>query len=104
MILKKVKLYGVSGFPRLGTMLNGVWMPDIKSTQLSGVLAGLAPVRSIVQIGSGFKDLVVVPVKEYKKDGRVYRSFSKGVQHFTKNTTNELLKFGVKIAAEHKHY
>ena len=74
-------------------------MPDIKSTQLSGVLAGLAPVRSIVQIGSGFKDLVVVPVKEYKKDGRVYRSFSKGVQHFTKNTTNELLKFGVKIAA-----
>ncbi|CAM9014244.1 unnamed protein product [Wickerhamomyces anomalus] len=99
MILKKVKLYGVSGFPRLGTMLNGVWMPDIKSTQLSGVLAGLAPVRSIVQIGSGFKDLVVVPVKEYKKDGRVYRSFSKGVQHFTKNTTNELLKFGVKIAA-----
>lgn len=99
MILKKVTLYGVSGFPRLGAMLNGLWMPDIKSTQLSGVLAGLAPVRSIVQIGSGFKDLVVVPVKEYQKDGRIYRSFSKGFQHFTKNTTNELLKFGVKIAA-----
>lgn len=99
MILKKITLYGVSGFPRLGVMLNGLWMPDIKSTQLSGVLSGLAPVRSIVQIGSGFKDLVVVPVKEYRKDGRVYRSFSKGVQHFTKNTTNELLKFGVKIAA-----
>jgi len=99
MILKKVKLYGISGFPRLGQMLNGLWMPDIKSTQLSGVLAGLAPVRSIVSIGSGFKDLVVVPVNEYKKDGRIYRSFSKGFQHFTKNTTNELLKFGVKIAA-----
>ncbi|CCH45571.1 Autophagy-related protein [Wickerhamomyces ciferrii] len=99
MILKKITLYGISGFPKLGKLLNGLWMPDIRSTQLSGVLSGLASVRSLVQIGNGVKGLVVVPMKEYKKDGRIYRSFSKGVEHFTKNTTNELLKFGVKIAA-----
>ncbi|KAH3674923.1 hypothetical protein WICMUC_002943 [Wickerhamomyces mucosus] len=99
MVLKQVTLYGISGFPKLGVLLNGIWMPDIKSTQLSGVLAGLAPVRSVVNIGSGLKDLVLIPVQEYKKDGRIYRSFSKGVEHFTRNTTNELLKFGVKLAA-----
>jgi autophagy-related protein 2 len=98
MVLKKVTLYGVSGFPRLGQLLNGLWMPDIKQTQLTGVLSGLAPVRSIYKIGSNFKDLVVVPMNEYKKDGRVYRSVSKGVTEFGKNTTSELLKFGIKLA------
>lgn len=99
MVLKALTLYGISGFPRLGQALNGLWMPDIKSTQLSGVLTGLAPVRSIAKIGSGFKDLVAVPVKEYRKDGRFYRSFSKGVQQFSKTTTNEMIKLGVKLAA-----
>ncbi|KAH3684069.1 hypothetical protein WICPIJ_004971 [Wickerhamomyces pijperi] len=99
MIMKQVTLHGVSGFARLGQLLNGLWMPDIRSNQLSGVLSGLAPVRSVVNIGSGFKDLILIPMNEYKKDGRLYRSVSKGVEHFAKNTTNELVKFGVKLAA-----
>lgn len=99
MVLKSVTLYGISGFSKLGVALNDLWMPDIKSNQLSGILTGLAPVRSIAKIGSGIKDLVVVPANEYKKDGRLYRSISKGVQQFTKTTTSEVLKFGVKLAA-----
>lgn len=98
LVLKSVNLFGVPGFPRLNQLLNGLWMPDIKQTQLTGVISGLAPVRSIYNIGSNFKDLVVVPLNEYKKDGRVYRSVSKGVTAFGKNTTNELLKFGIKLA------
>lgn len=99
MTLNHVKLYGISGFPRLNKMLNGIWMPDIRSNQLGDVLAGLAPVRSIVRLGSGFKDLVVVPVREYKKDGRVMRSIQKGAWMFARNTTSELIKFGAKLAA-----
>ncbi|OWB60018.1 hypothetical protein B5S29_g883 [[Candida] boidinii] len=99
MTLRKVILYGVPGFPRLNTLLNGLWMPDITSTQLSTVLAGLAPVKSIVKIGSGFRDLVTVPITEYKKDGRVMRSLQKGAFAFAKGAGNELLKFGVKLAA-----
>ena len=99
MVLKRVKLYGISGFPRLSQMLNGIWMPDIRSNQLGDVLAGLAPVRSIVRLGSGLKDLVVVPVREYRKDGRVIRSIQKGAWQFARNTTSELVKFGAKLAA-----
>jgi autophagy-related protein 2 len=99
MVLNHVKLYGVAGFPRLGVMLNGIWMPDIRSNQLGDVLAGLAPVRSIVRLGSGLRDLVVVPVREYRKDGRVIRSLQKGAWQFARNTTSELVKFGAKLAA-----
>ncbi|KAG7889494.1 hypothetical protein KL936_003068 [Ogataea polymorpha] len=99
MVLKKLVLYGIPGFARLHKMLNDLWMPDIKRNQLGGVLSGLAPVKSIVKIGSGFKELVAVPLKEYEKDGRVIRGLQKGALSFAKITGGELLKFGVKLAA-----
>ncbi|KAJ8098008.1 hypothetical protein POJ06DRAFT_270821 [Lipomyces tetrasporus] len=97
-ILRGVVLYGVLGFPRLFQMLNDIWMPDIKSTQLGDVLAGVAPVRSLVKLGSGVRDLVVVPIREYKRDGRVVRSLQKGAIRFAQVTTNELVNLGAKLA------
>ena len=98
MVLRHVIIYGVSGFDKLGKTLNDVWMPDIKRNQLPGVLAGLAPVRSLVNVGSGVRDLVVVPMREYRKDGRVLRSIQKGALSFAKTTTTELAKLGAKLA------
>ena len=99
MVMKRIVLYGISGYPRLVQMLHDIWMPDIRSTQLGGVLAGIAPVRSLIRLGTGVRDLVVVPVREYRKDGRIVRSIQKGAWRFAKTTTNELVKFGAKIAA-----
>lgn len=98
MVLRHVIIYGVSGFDRLGNTLNDIWMPDVKRNQLPGVLAGLAPIRSLVNVGGGVKDLVVIPMREYKKDGRVVRSIQKGATSFVKTTSNELVKLGAKLA------
>ncbi|KAN0083683.1 hypothetical protein V8E54_002771 [Elaphomyces granulatus] len=98
MVLRHVIVYGVSGFDKLGQTLNDIWMPDIKRNQLPDVLAGLAPIRSLVNVGSGVKDLVVIPMREYKKDGRVVRSIQKGALAFAKTTTSELVKLGAKLA------
>jgi autophagy-related protein 2 len=98
MVLRHVIIYGVSGFDRLGHTLNDIWMPDIKRNQLPGVLAGLAPIRSLVNVGGGVRDLVVVPMREYQKDGRIVRSIQKGALAFAKTTSNELVKLGAKLA------
>lgn len=98
MVLRRVIIYGVSGFDKLGKTLNDIWMPDIKRNQLPGILAGLAPVRSLVNVGGGVRDLVVVPIREYRKDGRIVRSFQKGAVAFAKTTTSELVKLGAKLA------
>ncbi|KAI0179252.1 hypothetical protein GGR52DRAFT_298281 [Hypoxylon sp. FL1284] len=98
MVLRHTIIYGASGFDRLGKTLNDIWMPDVKKNQLPGVLAGLAPVRSLVNVGSGFKDLVEIPIKEYKKDGRIVRSISKGAVAFAKTTGTEIVKLGAKLA------
>lgn len=98
MVLRHVIIYGVSGFDKLGHTLNDIWMPDIKRNQLPSVLAGLAPIRSLVNVGGGVKDLVVVPMREYRKDGRIVRSIQKGALSFAKTTSNELVKLGAKLA------
>ena len=98
MILRRVILYGVSGFDRLGIMLNNIWTPDVRRNQLPGILAGLAPIRSLVNVGSGVKDLVVVPMREYQKDGRIVRSIQKGALAFAKTTSKELIGLGAKLA------
>lgn len=98
MVLRHTIIYGVSGFDKLGKTLNDIWMPDIKQNQLPGVLAGIAPVRSLVNVGGGIRDLVVIPIREYRKDGRIVRSLQKGALAFAKTTTSEVVKFGAKLA------
>ncbi|OBT84930.1 hypothetical protein VE02_06630 [Pseudogymnoascus sp. 03VT05] len=98
MVLRHTILYGVSGFDRLGKMLNDVWMPEIKQNQLPGILAGLAPVRSLANFGGGVRDLVEIPVREYRKDGRLVRALGKGAAAFAKTSGTELIKLGAKLA------
>ncbi|KAF2470991.1 uncharacterized protein BDR25DRAFT_314163 [Lindgomyces ingoldianus] len=97
-ILRHAIVYGITSFDKLHKTLNDVWMPDVKRNQLPGVLSGLAAVRPIVNVGSGVRDLVVVPMREYRKDGRIVRSLQKGVYAFAKNTTSEAARLGAKIA------
>ncbi|KAJ1326708.1 autophagy-related protein 2 [Microdochium nivale] len=98
LVLRHTIIYGVRGFDRLGETLNDIWTPDVKRNQLPGILAGLAPIRSIVNVGSGFKNLIEVPIKEYQKDGRIVRSIGKGAAAFAKTTGTEIVKLGAKLA------
>lgn len=98
MVLRRVILYGVSGFDRMGIMLNNIWSPDVKRNQLPGVLAGLAPIRPLVDVTSGVRDLIAVPIREYRKDGRIVRSIQKGALAFAKTTATELVNLGAKLA------
>ena len=97
--LKKAVIYGAHGFPKVGRALGQVYGPYIQKHQLSGLLAGLAPIKSIINVGNGVRDLVTIPVKEYKRDGRLLHGLQKGSLSFAKVTTNELLRLGVKLAS-----
>ncbi|OQO01974.1 hypothetical protein B0A48_12447 [Cryoendolithus antarcticus] len=96
--LKHVIIYGLQGFDPLHKTLNDIWSPDVTRNQLPTVLAGLAPVRSLVNIGTGVRDVVAIPIREYKKDGRIVRSIQKGAFHFGKTTAAELARLGAKVA------
>ncbi|KAI7191841.1 hypothetical protein KC363_g3646 [Hortaea werneckii] len=96
--LRHTIVYGLRGFAPLHKTLNDIWTPDVIRNQLPTVLSGLAPVRSLANIGAGMRDVVAIPVREYKKDGRLVRSIQKGALQFGKTTTSELARLGAKLA------
>ncbi|TKA74401.1 hypothetical protein B0A49_03977 [Cryomyces minteri] len=96
--LRHCIVYGIRGFDKLHKTLSEIWSPDVKLNQLPGILAGLGPVRGLVNVSAGVKDLVAIPILEYRKDGRLLRSVGKGARAFAKTTTSELARLGAKLA------
>jgi autophagy-related protein 2 len=70
----------------------------VKATQLVDVISGVAPIRSVVNVGSGVADLVLLPIAQYKKDGRVVRGMRKGATAFMRSTGMEALRLGARLA------
>ena len=93
-----LNLKQITGWPKLFEMLNDLWTPDVKATQLAEVISGVAPIRSIVNVGSGVADLILLPIAQYKKDGRIVRGLQKGATAFVKSTAIEAVKMGAKLA------
>lgn len=97
-VLRHVILHGIEGGDQLHKSLHSIWMGDILQNQLRGVLAGLAPIRPLVNVGTGIQNLIVVPMQEYRKDGRIMRSIQKGAVAFARTTTRELARLGARVA------
>ncbi|TDL27313.1 hypothetical protein BD410DRAFT_762110 [Rickenella mellea] len=98
MTLRHIALKGITGWARLGDTLNDLWTPDVKANQLADVISGVAPIRSVVNVGSGVADLVLLPIAQYKKDGRIIRGVQKGTTAFVKSTAVEAIKLGARLA------
>ncbi|KAG0211295.1 autophagy- protein 2 [Mortierella sp. NVP41] len=98
MTLQEVRLHGINGFAKMGQDLVAAWLPHIRSTQVPNMVSGLTPIRSLVNLGSGIADLVLLPIEQYKRDGHIIRGLQKGGQAFTRATTLEALKIGAKLA------
>ncbi|CAK3740877.1 Hypothetical predicted protein [Lecanosticta acicola] len=96
--LQHVIVYGLQGFEQLHPRLNDIWTGDVKRNQLPTIMAGLAPVRSLVNLGNGVKEVVAVPIAEYRRHGRIVQSIRAGGVIFGKTTTAELARLGAKVA------
>ncbi len=70
----------------------------MKANQLVDVISGVSPIRSAVNVGSGIADLILLPIAQYKKDGRVIRGLQKGTKAFVKSTAMEAIKLGAQLA------
>ncbi|KZV84269.1 hypothetical protein EXIGLDRAFT_727477, partial [Exidia glandulosa HHB12029] len=98
MTLRHITLSGLTGWPRLFDTLNDLWTPDVKANQLADIISGVAPIRSIVNVGSGVADLVLLPIAQYKKDKRLFRGMQKGATSFVKSTAMEAIRLGAQLA------
>lgn len=83
--LKNMKKRNVKGYDRLRKYVVDEWYNDITKRQLHNVAYSVGPMHSIVKLVSGVRDLVVLPVESYRKDGQIVRGFQKGTKSFGTN-------------------
>ncbi|XP_065067241.1 autophagy-related protein 2 homolog B-like [Rhopilema esculentum] len=107
--LKLKRLCCRSGLLGTDKILNYVlneWLTDIRRNQIPGILGGVGPTYSFVQLYQGIKDLFWLPVQQYRQDGRLVRGLQKGAHSFSTSTAMAVLEITnrivqtVQVAAE----
>lgn len=98
MVFRHVILRGVSGWSTLYYRLNEVWAPDVRANQMSDILSGITPIRSLVNVGTGVVDLVLLPVDQYRKEGKWQRGAKLGAKSFAQSAALEAINLGGKLA------
>ncbi|KAJ8390814.1 hypothetical protein AAFF_G00099460 [Aldrovandia affinis] len=83
---------GLLGVEKLFSYAISEWLNDIKKNQLPGLLGGVGPIHSLVQLVQGFRDLVWLPIEQYRKDGRIVRGFQRGAASFGTSTAMAALE------------
>lgn len=83
---------GLLGVDKLFAYAMNEWLNDIKKNQLPGLLGGVGPIHSLVQLVQGFRDLVWLPIEQYRKDGRIVRGFQRGTSSFGTSTAMAALE------------
>uniref|UniRef100_A0A8C2EPM9 Autophagy related 2B n=1 Tax=Cyprinus carpio TaxID=7962 RepID=A0A8C2EPM9_CYPCA len=83
---------GLLGVDKLFSYAINEWLNDIKKNQLPGLLGGVGPIHSLVQLVQGFRDLVWLPIEQYRKDGRIVRGFQRGTASFGTSTAMAALE------------
>ncbi|SCZ96129.1 BZ3500_MvSof-1268-A1-R1_Chr8-1g10024 [Microbotryum saponariae] len=96
--LRRLVVTGIAGSTRLSDLVQDIWTQDVKANQLADVISGIGPVRSVVNVGSGVANLVLLPIEQFRKDGRVVRGLQKGATAFALQTTMEALSVGARLA------
>ncbi|RKP36793.1 ATG C terminal domain-containing protein [Dimargaris cristalligena] len=99
MTLKGTQVTGIKGWDRLGAALVADWIPHITHTQIPGMVTGVSPIRSAINLGTGVVDLLVLPIEQYKKDGRVVKGLQNGARSFNRTTASEAIKIGTKFTS-----
>ena len=89
--LQSFEIYGCSGWDGCFVELAKYWAIDFAKHQTHKYVAGIQPVRSLVNMGSGIADLVIIPVQQYKHDGRITKGIQKGATSAVTKITLETL-------------
>ncbi|XP_059566161.1 autophagy-related protein 2 homolog A isoform X1 [Myotis daubentonii] len=89
--------HGLLGVDKvLGYALNE-WLQDIRKNQLPGLLRGVGPMHSVVQLFQGFRDLLWLPIEQYRKDGRLMRGLQRGAASFGSSTASAALELSNRL-------
>ncbi|KAI3648395.1 hypothetical protein MP228_006249 [Amoeboaphelidium protococcarum] len=97
--LPSVSLRAVNGPSECVSKILQMWIPHVMQHDSKGIVAGITPLRNISNVGSSVIDMVLLPIGEYQRSGRVLSSLQKGSTQLFKTATMETIKLGSKVVS-----
>ncbi|VDK70104.1 unnamed protein product [Onchocerca ochengi] len=74
---------GLLGYDRCIKFAMNAWLNDINNKQLVQFITSYGPIKSLVEIGFGIRDLFLMPVNEYCRDeGHIVKGLQRGAESF----------------------
>ena len=77
--------------------LTSYYSNEVKNNNSLNIITGLSPVKTVVKIGSGIVNLVIIPSREGFQNARWKYGFKKGLQNCKTSTLSEFANIGYKI-------
>ncbi|KAG8438091.1 hypothetical protein GDO86_008686 [Hymenochirus boettgeri] len=89
--------HGLLGAEKVVSYALNEWLTDIRKNQLPGILGGVGPMHSVVQLFHGVRDLFWLPIEQYRKDGRIIRGLQRGAASFGTSTAAAALELSNRL-------
>ncbi|CAG9531831.1 unnamed protein product [Cercopithifilaria johnstoni] len=78
---------GLLGYDRCVKFAINAWLNDINNKQLVQFITSYGPIKSLVEIGFGIRDLFLMPVNEYcREEGHIVKGLQRGAESFGLST------------------
>lgn len=100
LLLQRVNLSGVSGWNGLRKGVIDIWIPYVHNRdQVTRLMtSGIVPVRTLINIGTGVADLIMLPLESWTRQGKFWRGLRQGTTSFLKHTGLESVQLGNRLA------
>ncbi|MBN3300118.1 ATG2A protein, partial [Amia calva] len=109
--------HGLLGVEKVINYAVNEWLSDIRKNQLPGILGGVGPMHSVVQLlygrlmlspspspslfpslsVHGVRDLFWLPIEQYRRDGRLIRGLQRGAASFGTSTASAALELSNRL-------
>ncbi|XP_028824130.1 autophagy-related protein 2 homolog A-like [Denticeps clupeoides] len=89
--------HGLLGVDKVVQYAINEWLADIRKNQLPGILGGVGPMHSVVQLFHGVRDLFWMPIEQYRRDGRIIRGLQRGAASFGTSTASAALELSNRL-------
>jgi hypothetical protein len=97
---RTVILREVVGPSQIVAQVIAAWSADLNRTQIIRSLTGITPIRSFANIGGGFAEMVLEPLKQYRSGSgtqRVSQALLRGLVSFLRHVTLESIDLTERI-------
>jgi autophagy-related protein 2 len=101
LLLPKVELLSLKGIDIVGSKIGNIWGKEIVEKQLHHLAAGInvPPIRSLANVCNGACDVVLLPLKQYRKGGHISSSLRTSTSNFVHTLSLEALTNASRLAA-----